>query len=102
MSRLGGLGSGSGSSLVAKLVPLLAPVVMAWLAKRVTGQGGSVVPQAPASSTAGSGSLTDILQSVLGGAVSGAASSSRSAPGGLNAGSIVTDILGGLLGGGRR
>ncbi|MGO4602031.1 DUF937 domain-containing protein [Terrabacter sp. 2YAF2] len=38
VGRLGGLGGTSGS-LVQKLLPLLAPIVMSWLAKKM-GQGG--------------------------------------------------------------
>ena len=38
VSQLGGLGGTSGS-LVQKLLPLLAPIVMSWLANKM-GQGG--------------------------------------------------------------
>lgn len=39
MSQLGGMGGASGS-LVRKLMPMLAPLVMAWLAKKLQGQAG--------------------------------------------------------------
>ncbi len=101
VDQLGSLGSGTSSALVKKLIPMLAPIVMAWLAKRVM---GGAAGQAAPSGTGGSGGggLQDILQNVLGGALSGGTSSSGSATGGIDAGGIVTDILGGLLGGGRR
>ncbi len=71
---------GGSGSLVSKLLPLLAPIVMAYLAKRLT--GGLAAGQAS------SGGLGDILGQVLGGGQGGQASS-----GGLG------DILGQVLGG---
>jgi hypothetical protein len=77
---VGALGAkgGSDSSLVARVLPLLAPIVMSYLAKQFQQRGAS-----PSASTAGGGGgLADVLGGLLGGA------------GGLD--------LGGLLGGGRR
>ena len=74
--------SGADSGLVKKLLPILAPIVMGWLAKRLTGSGAS----GSAAPSAGSGGLSDILGSVLGQA-------SGSSGGGL------VDIIGGMLGG---
>ncbi len=80
VNQLGGAG---GSDLVAKLLPMLAPIVMSYLAKRLGGGGaGTAAPEA------GAGGLGDVLGSVLGGAGQGG--------GGLG------DLLGGLLGQGRR
>lgn len=93
VSRLGGVGGSE--SLVKKLVPILAPIVLSWLAKRVLGGSGT-------SAKAGSGSaIQDILGQVLQGPGQGPSqgSAGRSTP---SAGSVVSDILGGLLGGGRR
>ena len=46
VNRLGGLpalgGSGAGGALVRKLVPILAPMVLSWLANRVLKGGGGV------------------------------------------------------------
>lgn len=112
VSQLGGLsgsgGSSLGGSLIKKLLPILAPIVLSWIAKRVLGGGGSgaPAPQQPGpASTAGPGSLDDLLKDVLGGAVSGGAAMpvpGSTPSGGMDAGSILTDLLGGLLGGGRR
>lgn len=54
MNQLGGYGAmsrGGGSSLISRLLPLLAPIVMAWLAKKVQGGlggqgGGATSPSA--------------------------------------------------------
>jgi len=99
VNQLGGLGGGASSGLVAKLMPILAPIVLSYIAKQVTGsrQGGG--EQSNRSSSA----LQDILGQVLARAGSGAAErQARQAPGGLDAGGIITNVLGGLLGGGRR
>ncbi|MCR6647558.1 MAG: DUF937 domain-containing protein [Cellulomonas sp.] len=56
-----GLGGGSGS-LVSRLLPMLAPIVMAFLAKRLQG-GGGPTSSAPSSG----GGLQDMLGSILGG-----------------------------------
>ncbi|HQX88675.1 MAG TPA: DUF937 domain-containing protein [Ornithinibacter sp.] len=118
-------GSGMGGALVKKLLPILAPMVLSWLAKQVLGGagggggglgGGGAAPQrtdtAPSlpgstgGAAGGPGSLDDMLRDVLGGATGGAATApsggGAAAPGGLDAGSIIGDILGGMLGGGRR
>ncbi len=64
ISQLGG--AGGGSALIKKLMPILAPIVMAWLANKLMkvdqGQG-----QPQAQSTGGGGILGDILGQVLGG-----------------------------------
>ncbi|MGV8907908.1 MAG: DUF937 domain-containing protein [Propionicimonas sp.] len=76
--------SGLGGDLLSKLLPLLAPIVMSYLAGKL-GMGG------PASSQGGSGGgLGDLLGGLLGGGASGSA-----AGGGLG------DILGQILGGGQ-
>jgi hypothetical protein len=86
----GGLGGSSGiaggdmSGLVAKLLPILAPIVMSFLAKQFL-KGGHA--GAPGSSSGGG--LGDLLGGLLGGGGQGG-------QGGLG------DLLGGLLGGGRR
>jgi hypothetical protein len=122
VNRLGGLpavgGSGFGGDLVRKLIPILAPMVLSWLANRVLKGGGlgggtasaqpaDTAPSLPGGSGAGSapGSLDDLLRDVLGGATTGAggaASGRGGSAGGFDPGSIIGDVLGGVLGGGRR
>lgn len=80
---LGSQGEGGMGDIIQKLLPVLAPIVMAFLAKQIG--GGSQTSQ-PASSGGGIG---DLLGGLLGGG-----SGSGSAGGGIG------DLLGGLLGGG--
>jgi len=76
--RLAGV-SGLGGDLLAKLLPILAPIVMQYLAQRFLGAGTQT-------SSASSGGLGDLLGGLLG--------TSTSADGGLG------EILGGIMGGG--
>jgi hypothetical protein len=92
LGGFGGRGGGGagGSGLIAKLLPMLAPIVMSYLAKQFSKRGGAA---ATASATGGSaaggaGGLEDLLGGLMGGQGGQA--------GGLG------DLLGGLLGGGRR
>ena len=117
-NRLGGLpavgGTGAGGDLVKKLLPILAPMVLSWLANKVLKGGGgtaSAQPAGPTPSLPGGGggstpgSLEDMLKDVLGGAVSGGSGGSSAgaeASAGFDPGSIIGDVLGGILGGGRR
>lgn len=92
------LGAGSGGSLLRKLMPILAPLVMSYLANRLQdylrGQGGGGLqqPQQPTPQP-GSGGLGDILGDLLGGG-SVQQPQQRGSGGGLG------DLLGDLLGGG--
>jgi hypothetical protein len=83
ISQLGGIGGGSG--LVGKLLPILAPIVLAYVAKQF-GQGGGAA--------AGGGLLGGILSQILSGATGGSGAA------GLD--SLFGDVLGGLLGGGSK
>jgi len=125
VNRLGGLpavgGSGVGGALVKKLLPILAPMVLSWLANRVLKGGGGGLGGGTAGAQADTspslpgggggsapGSLDDMLRDVLGSAtgVASATPSGSSTGGGSAAGfdpgSIIGDVLGGILGGGRR
>ena len=79
---------GGGSNIIGQLLPILAPIVMAWLAKQFTKKQE---PAAASADDAGSGGgIGDLLGGLLGGGGSGGSG------GGLG------DLLGGLLGGGKR
>ena len=77
MARLGGATPGEGSSLIQKLLPIIAPIVMAYLAKKLqgaTGGGTAAATDDPmgglggmlgGAGGAGSGGLGDVLGSVL-------------------------------------
>lgn len=125
VNQLGGLGGGQTSGLVRKLLPILAPIVLSWLAKQMTGAGtggaaqrdggfgqgrGPVGQEGGAlgrgradelgradADRAGGMDMTSVLQDVLGSALGGA-TGQRPQSGG---GNILGDVLGGLLGGRR-
>ncbi|MGD9530414.1 DUF937 domain-containing protein [Pseudonocardia sp.] len=80
------------TDLIAKLLPILAPIVMAWLAKKL---GGGAADAGGAQ--AGSGGLGGVLGDLLGGVLGGSGGS-----GGSGGGPDLGSILGDLLGGGRR
>jgi hypothetical protein len=86
ISQLGSTGVSGG--LVQKLIPLLAPIVMAWLAKQLGNKA-----TAPAGGSAGTDILGQVLGQVLGGSTGGTSG---------GAGGLLGQVLGGLLGGGRR
>jgi hypothetical protein len=97
---LGGNLGGQAGELVRRLLPILAPIVLAYLSKRLMGQRQGSGQDDPLGSILGGGGtgssnpLNDLLTSMLGGGPAGAASSQS--PGGS-----ILDILGGLLGAGR-
>lgn len=104
-SALGGISGGADSGLVSKVLPLLAPIVLAYLAKKFTGGGGS--GQATEAQASGGG-LGDLLGSVLGSGGSGGAGGLGGVLGGIlgggsgSSGGGLGDLLGGLLGGGKK
>lgn len=92
--------------IIAKVLPIVAPIVMAWLANKFFGQKTSKSTSASSSGNV----LGDVLGSVLGGGSSsgggigsilggllGGGSSSKS-----SGGDLLGGILGGLLGGGTK
>ncbi|MGW6728118.1 DUF937 domain-containing protein [Nocardia sp. NPDC055029] len=98
ISALGGTGGTGGNDLIGKLLPILAPIVLAYVAKQLTGGGGAAA-QAPQPQASGGG-----LGDLLGGLIGGSTNSGRL--GGVigealskNAGGGLGGILGGLLGG---
>jgi len=85
-----------GQDVIMKVLPIVAPIVIAFLANKFFGQKQeSVVPQQPAPEPSSGGGLGDLVGSVLGG-LGGAAttSSGTSSDGGIG------DLIGGILGGG--
>jgi hypothetical protein len=97
----GGLGGGQTGDLIKKLLPILAPIVLAYLSKRFLGQSQGSGGQDPLGSILGgrgaggsSNPLNDMLNSMLGG---GAAGGTPGQPSGKS----ILDMLGGLLGAGR-
>lgn len=98
ISALGATESTGGNDLVAKLLPILAPIVLAYLAKQLTGGGAA----APAPQPQAQGGLGDLLGGLLGGSsnsggIGGAIGEALS----KNAGGALGSVLGGLLGGKR-
>jgi hypothetical protein len=102
-SALAGTGAGGGD-LIKKLLPILAPIVLAYIGKQLTKSGGSA-PAQPQQQAAGGGGLGDILGSILGGAAGGGGGGNN--PLGSILGSVmggggnnaIGEILGGLLSG---
>jgi hypothetical protein len=99
-SALAGGGAGN-SDLLKKLLPILAPIVLAYIGKQLTKSSAPAEPQAQST---GGGGLGDVLGSILGGS-SGSGGGNNplgsilgSVLGG-NQGGALGDILGGLLGG---
>ena len=81
------------SDLIQKLLPIVAPIVLAWLAEKFLGGGAAKEEPAAKEEESSSGGLGDLLGGLLGGG------SSSSSSGG---GNVLGDLLGGLLGGGKK
>jgi hypothetical protein len=96
-------GGGGNSDLLKKPLPILAPIVLAYIGKQLT--KGNAPAEAQAQSAPSGGGLGDILGSILGGAGGGGGGGNN--PLGSILGSVLSgnkggglgDILGGLLGG---
>lgn len=111
ISTLGAVDGSGGNTLIAQLLPILAPIVLSYLAKQI--QGGGAGPTTSAGPTTGGdprpgGGLGDLL----GGLLEGAAGRSGNGGGGIgdilgsvlggSSGGGLGGLLGGLLGGGKR
>lgn len=103
-SALAGGGAGGNSSLIKQLLPILAPIVLAYIGKQFAQKNAAPAGEAQAS---GGGGLGDILGSILGGAAGGGAAANNPLGsilgsvlgGGGGQGNAIGEILGGLLGG---
>lgn len=103
-SALAGSGAG-GSSLIKQLLPILAPIVLAYIGKQFA--QNNAAPAQPQAASAGGGGLGDILGSILGGAGGGGGAGNNPLGsilgsvlgGGGGQGNAIGEILGGLLGG---
>ncbi|WP_454791006.1 DUF937 domain-containing protein [Mycolicibacterium lutetiense] len=101
-SALAGTGAGGGD-LIKKLLPILAPIVLAYIGKQFAQKNAAPAGEAQASG----GGLGDILGSILGGAAGGGAAANNPLGsilgsvlgGGGGQGNAIGEILGGLLGG---
>ena len=101
-SALAGGGAGNGD-LLKRLLPIIAPIVLAYIGKQLTQSSAPAQPQGQA---AGGGGLADVLGGILGGAGGGGGNNPLgsilgSVLGGQQGGALG-DILGGLLGGGKK
>jgi hypothetical protein len=101
-SALAGTGAGGGD-LIKRLLPILAPIVLAYIGKQLS--KGNAAPAQPQAQASGGGGLTDVLGSILGGAGGGGGGNNPlgsilgSVLGGGGQGNAIGEILGGLLGG---
>ncbi len=101
-SALAGTGAGGGD-LIKRLLPILAPIVLAYIGKQFAQKNAAPAGEAQASG----GGLGDILGSILGGATGGGAAANNPLGsilgsvlgGGGSQGNAIGEILGGLLGG---
>jgi hypothetical protein len=102
-SALAGTGAGGGD-LIKKLLPILAPIVLAYIGKQFAQKEAAPAGGQPQAS---GGGLGDILGSILGGAAGGGAAANNPLGsilgsvlgGGGGQGNAIGEILGGLLGG---
>ncbi len=87
--------SGVSSTMISKLMPILAPMVMAWLGKQMMAKmaGAGAGNSQGSSGGLGGGGLGGLLGGVLGQMMGGGANQGGAGGGGL------AQILGGLLGG---
>lgn len=101
--------SGGQSALMGKLLPLLAPIVMSYLAKRFGGAGGGALGAVLGDALGGAGGagtggdgLVGLLGGLLGGHLGGSGESPTTGASSQGEAGSVLNVLGGLLGGGRR
>lgn len=103
VQKLGSTEGGGGQGIIQKLLPILAPIVLSFLASQFAKrrQGGGADPAQADAPTGGGGGIGDILGGLLGGGGSTSSSAGGAGGGGGMLGGLG-DLLGGLLGGGKR
>lgn len=94
-SALAGTGAG-GSDLIKRLLPILAPIVLAYIGKQLMQRPAPAAAGASAAPAAGGGGLAGVLGSILGG---GGAGGGGGGGGSNPLGSILSGVLGGKQGG---
>ncbi|MFK5633850.1 MULTISPECIES: DUF937 domain-containing protein [unclassified Ornithinimicrobium] len=103
VNQLGGLSGAQTSSLVRKLLPILAPIVMSYLAKQMGGAGRSDAGTGAGGTGAGGTGAGGTGAGGTGGQLFPDAQSApqgqASPQGGADMGSILQDVLGSALGG---
>lgn len=90
--------AGGNNEMVQKLLRILAPIVLAYVASKLTKGGGA--GSGSGSSGAGGGILGSILDSILGGGRQQAPAQVPQQPTGGSLQDILLDMLGGAMGGG--
>ena len=111
VQTLGSQGGG-GSGIIAKLLPILAPIVLSFLAGQFAKGQAKSAPEASAQADSGGGGIGDLLGGLGGGGGSGATGGGigdllggllgGGGGGGASGGGGLGDLLGGLLGSGKR
>jgi hypothetical protein len=102
-SALAGTGAGGGD-LIKKLLPILAPIVLAYIGKQFA-QKSAAPAETQAQAAPGGGGLGEVLGSILGGAGGGGGNNPLGSilgsvlGGGGGQSNPIGEILGGLLGG---
>lgn len=91
-SALAGAGAGN-NDLLQRLLPIIAPIVLAYIGKQLTGQKSEPAQQASG------GGLGDVLGSILGGAAGGGGNKSMGSILGNALGGKTGEAIGGILGG---
>lgn len=95
-------GTAGSGDLIKRLLPILAPIVLAYVGKQLIGDGRAQAAPAAQHQAMPTGGLGDVLGSLLGGAAGSGNNPLGSVLGsvlGGQQGGAIGDILGGLLGG---
>jgi len=92
--------SGISSTVLKKMLPVIAAIIMGQLAKGMFGGSKTASANTPAPGGQGGGGLGDILGEILGGGAGQGQAAPRGGSAGSQGGGGLGDILGDILGGG--